>query len=74
MPKMFIVLKSRTAKSAAFVTSALLAASAAHADIAADIAAAQATGETNVGLAISAVIGIAALVMGIGVVLSLLKR
>jgi hypothetical protein len=72
--KKFGLLKSRTFKSSAVVVSLLAAASSAHADIAADIAAAGAAGETNVGLAITAVIGIAALVMGIGVVLSLLKR
>lgn len=49
-------------------------ASPAFADIAADIAAAQASGENNVTLAVTAVIGIAAVVLGVGIVLRLLGR
>ena len=46
----------------------------AFADIAADIAAAQTSGTTNVGLAVTAVIAIAAVVLGVGIVLRLLSR
>lgn len=55
----------------------LLAANSAFAqesEIATAINAAKSTALSNVGLAVAAVIGVAALVMGIGVVLGLIKR
>ena len=49
-------------------------ASSAFADVTADIAAAQASGVSNVTLAVGAVIAIAAVVLGVGIIRSLLAR
>lgn len=73
MKNYFVLLKTRTGKTAAAVASVIAAASA-HADIAADIAAAETSGISNVTAAAGAVIAVAAIVLGIGIVLSLLKR
>lgn len=45
-----------------------------HADVAADIAAAQASAETNLGLAIGAVITIAALSFGVGAIVGWMRK
>ncbi|HSX51506.1 MAG TPA: hypothetical protein VLF09_11140 [Cellvibrio sp.] len=74
MKNVFAIARSKGVKVAALGSALMLGATAAHADIAAEIAAAQTSGETNVSLAIAAVIGICALVMGLGVVISLLKK
>lgn len=66
-------LKSKVGQGLAVVAATGLSV-AAHADIAADIAAASTAANTNVDLAITAIVGIAALVMGLGIILSLMKR
>lgn len=66
-------LKSKAGQGLAVVTSVAVS-GLAHADIAADIAAASTAANTNVDLAITAIVGIAALVMGLGIILSLMKR
>ncbi|WP_331346818.1 hypothetical protein [Cellvibrio sp. UBA7661] len=74
MKTVFAVLRSKGVKVAAAGSALMVATTAAHADMATEIAAAQTAGEGNVTLAIAAVIGICALVMGLNVVISLLKK
>lgn len=74
MKNVFAVLRSKGFKVASVFSALAVASTAAHADIAASIGTAQAEAETNVGLAIVAVIAIAALVMGLGIITGLIKR
>jgi hypothetical protein len=74
MKNAFVLLRSKGVKVVAAVSASMVAASSAHADIAADIAAAQTSGISNVTLAVGAVIAVAAIVLGVGIVLSLMKR
>lgn len=71
---MFKNVKTKTVALLSVASAVMVAAVPASADIAADISAAQAAGTTNVGLAITAVVAISALVMGLGLILSLLRR
>lgn len=52
----------------------MVASAASYADVAADIAAAQASAETNLGLAIGAVITIAALSFGVGAIVAWMRK
>ncbi|WP_445945666.1 hypothetical protein [Shewanella sp.] len=56
------------------LASGLMASFMSHADVAADIAAAQAAAETNLGLAIGAVITIAALSFGVGAIVAWMRK
>lgn len=71
---MFKNVKTKTVALLSVASAVMVAAVPASADIAADISAAQTAGTTNVGLAITAVVAISALVMGLGLILSLLRR
>lgn len=71
---MFKNVKTKSLALLSVASAVMVAAVPASADIAADIAAAQTAGTTNVGLAITAVVAISALVMGLGLILSLLRR
>lgn len=55
-------------------STALLASAASYADVAADIGAAKAAAETNLGLAIGAVITIAALSFGVGAIVAWMRK
>ncbi len=56
------------------VATGLMASFGSFADVAADIAAAQTAAETNLGLAIGAVITIAALSFGVGAIVSWMRK
>lgn len=73
MKTTFSVLRSKGFKLSA-ITAAVVSSAGAHADIEASIAAAQASGISNVTLAVGAVIAVAAIVLGVSIVLSLMKR
>lgn len=62
------------AKAAAVGTALALSAGTASADVATAIADAVTSGTTNVGLASSGIITVAALMLGVGVVISLLRK
>lgn len=71
----FVALAQSKAAKAGAVGSALMAAAAtASADTAADITAAFTAAESNVTLAAGGIIGVVAIITGIGIIVSLLRR
>jgi hypothetical protein len=76
MKNSFSLLKSKTVKSAAVVAAILASgvAAAQTSDTATAITAAAAEGTSNVTLAVAAVVGICALVFGLGIITSLFRR
>jgi hypothetical protein len=74
MKNTFTLLRSKAVKIGSAVAASFAVVSAAHADIAADIAAAESAGTSQVTLAVGAVVAICALVMGLNIVIGLLKK
>ena len=74
MKNTFTLLRSQSVKVGSAIAASLAVVSTAHADVAADIAAAETAGISQVTLAIGAVVAICALVMGLNIVIGLLKK
>lgn len=74
MKNVYSVLRSQGLPMKAALVAASTVASSAFADVSADIAAAEAAGVSNVTLAVGAVIAIAAIVLGVSIIRSLLSR